>query len=455
MKDIALYAELSRMLEKDGPVFGVLRCMASTYITWDEFLAMRLPEELSPVDTWDLLKLLNRATGIDIPVPDLDGNKYWYVRTHEIEDSIAHIWCSCRTGSDLFNRLTATRNAPVLVRAQIDETIAGAQLDGLEISAADCEDLLQTGRAPRSDNERLVANTLSALDHLEELRDEPFSRELLEHLRDLVIKDVDTSRIVHVAGHRGIVKLHYDEAVTREHTEEQMAHICDYANHTSGDVHDHVVFRALLLPDLFRLYRLFPDVSSQVGRLAARLYAIKVSVPVLGMLSMSRAKLDWEANKLSSGLVTYGPEEYLQDRIRQRFDLTGYATLSVQLALVALLDLTWKLNQLEREDKELRTLLQRDPEINHRQRSILGRALRDPAAEFRIAYHKTTHNVVYATARADLLELVEKGFLEVGKKGRAMVFTPRPGLREFIENGYLASGAETRHTPARGTTVQE
>jgi predicted transcriptional regulator len=45
---------------------------------------------------------------------------------------------------------------------------------------------------------------------------------------------------------------------------------------------------------------------------------------------------------------------------------------------------------------------------------------------------------VYATARTDLLELADKGFLEIGKSGRAMVFTPRPGLREYIEHGYGA-----------------
>jgi len=127
----------------------------------------------------------------------------------------------------------------------------------------------------------------------------------------------------------------------------------------------------------------------------------------------------------------------MADRERQGTDLTDYATLSLQLALIALVDLHWKLHQLEREDDELRSLLQRDPEINHRQRSILGRALKNPAAEFRIAYHKATHNVVYATARADLLELVDKGYLVMGKKGRAMVFTPREGLREFIESGYV------------------
>ncbi|MDY0341326.1 MAG: hypothetical protein RBS17_08975, partial [Coriobacteriia bacterium] len=228
----------------------------------------------------------------------------------------------------------------------------------------------------------------------------------------------------------------YDDAVVAEHADQQLKHICDYANHLTGDTHDHPVYRGLLLPELFRFYRPLPDANSQVGRLVFRLYAQKAGIPVLGLLPISQVKLDWEDGKLGTSLVSFEPRDYAKDRRIQGSDLTDHATLSVQLALVALLDLNWKLEALEREDENLRTLLQEDPEINHRQRSILGRALKTPDAEFRIAYHKTTHNVVYATARADLLELEDKGFLVMNKKGRAMVFTPRENLHSYIKNEY-------------------
>lgn len=181
---------------------------------------------------------------------------------------------------------------------------------------------------------------------------------------------------------------------------------------------------------------MLPDSNSEVGSLAFRLYALKVGLPVLGMLSLSRAKLDWEDDRHDSSVVTLPPAVYTEARAHDDTDLTGYFTVSLQLARVALQDLSWNLYRLQQRDEELRTLLQRDPEINHRQRSILGRALRNPRAEFRIAYHKNTHNVVYATARSDLLELVNKGFLVVGKDGRAMVFSPRPGLREYIATSF-------------------
>jgi len=438
MTDTLLYAQLKQALTDDPGLVSLLKRTTAAHLNWEEFQAMPAPQSMSREAAWELMRLLNRSIGIEIPIPDLDGNDYWYHRTHEIADSIAQIQCLCRADSSLYRRLTATRNTALLVRSRIDETIAAARLDGLAVSVEHYEEMLRTERAPRTDNERLVYNTLGALDQLEQLRNEPFSHELLMYLQNLVTEGVDIDALVHAERRLGTVPYDYERGRTAEHAAEQSKYICDYVNHVRGDMHDHAVFRALLLPDLFRFYQPLPSVNSQVGRLAFRLYTIKTGLPVLGLLPLSQTRLDWEDGKLGSTLVSQGPTQYVEGRKSNGVDFTDYATLSVQLALAALLDLSWKLHELERKDEELRELLQRDPEINHRQRSILGRALRNPQAEFRIAYHKTTHNVVYATARADLLELVEKGYLVAGKKGRAMVFRPREGLREFIEGGYRA-----------------
>lgn len=428
-----LYASLRQVLAEGGGS-DLIKRMSERYLSYAEFKALGPPAGTDPDATWQVLKLLGRASGIEVPIPDLEGNEYWYHRTHEIADAVARIQCLCRADSDLYRNLTMTQNRSVLVRSRIDETLAAASLDGLDISEEQVEDLLQLDRAPRNDNERLVRNTLSALDDLQSLVDVPFSKDLFWHLRYLLLEGVDVSKITVRTPRLGLISADYETRDVSMAADRQLEYISRYMNHVAGDVHDSAVLRALLVPDLFRFYRPLPDVNSEVGRLAFRLYALKTGLPVLGMLPLSRAKLNWEDDALD--FVSLPPAQYMEARAHDGGDLTAYWTLSLQLALISLQDLGWELQQLERRDAELRSLLQRDPEINHRQRSILGRALRNPLAEFRIAYHKNTHNVVYATARADLLQLVHKGLLVQGKQGRAMVFTPRPDLRQFIEESY-------------------
>lgn len=64
---------------------------------------------------------------------------------------------------------------------------------------------------------------------------------------------------------------------------------------------------------------------------------------------------------------------------------------------------------------------------------MLSCALVDPEAECRIKQHQQAHKVVYQTARADLLDLVERGFLCQEIRGKAFVFVSCADLREKVE----------------------
>ncbi len=435
MDTSATYAEIKQLIETEDRFRLLLRRATRTYLTWDEFLTQRLPSGLSPLETWNLLGTVTRCMGIEFPVPDLAGNDYWYLRTHEIADTVSRIQCLCRADSDLYATLTTSQNRRVLVRSRIDETLAAAMLDGLEIDEAEAQVLLELERSPRTSVERLVVNTLAAFDHLDDLVNEPFSLELFMHLRALLLDGVDMAEIGHATPRLGLMTSEYTDAEVARSAARQAEYISLYANHMSGDPHDHPVIRALLLPDMFRFYRPLPDLNSQVGRLVFRLYAMKAGLPVLGVLPLSRVKLRWEDGDVSP-LISLDRQAYTEAHRHSGTNLTPWATLVVQMTLAALDDTLGFIDRINRRDEELRQLLQLDPELNHRQRSILGRALRNPGAEFRIAYHKTNHRVAYATARADLLELVDKQLLEMHQQGRAFVFTPVPDLaaRLGIEN---------------------
>lgn len=435
--DTAIYKSLREMLDDSG--MALIKTVTERYVSWQEFQSLARPKTMGMRATWEITKLMGRASGIEVPIPDIEGRDYWYKLTHEIAEAIATIQCRCREDSSLYQSLHTTQNRSVLVKSRVDETIAAALLDGLDISEEDAEVLLHLDRMPQNANERLIRNTLNVLDDLDALVSVPFSKELFWHLRYLLLEGVDVKRIRVRQARMGLMTSEYQDEQAAAAADKQLEYIAAYLNHSTGEAHDHPVVRALLIPDVFRFYRPLPDSNSEVGRLAFRLYALKAGLPVLGILPLSRAKLDWEDNNLPEAEVPLTPAKYVAAREHDGTDITAWTTLVLQLTLVALGNLVREIHELERRDQELRSLLQRDPLINHRQRSILGRALRDPESEFRIAYHKTTHNVVYATARADLLELADKGYLEMGKNGRAMVFKPRANLREFIEETYGGS----------------
>ncbi len=77
-----------------------------------------------------------------------------------------------------------------------------------------------------------------------------------------------------------------------------------------------------------------------------------------------------------------------------------------------------KAAQLRQAEQDIQALAL----FNHRQVALIRHALDNPGQRYTIASHQQSHNVAYQTARTDLLDLAERGVLEMGKRGRAMIF---------------------------------
>ena len=100
-------------------------------------------------------------------------------------------------------------------------------------------------------------------------------------------------------------------------------------------------------------------------------------------------------------------------------DLTYFIVHQIEVILRALDDLDAWIERKIEKTREVEGILKASTSLNHRQLALLAHALRHPDAAYTIRGHRTSHGVVYATARADLLRLAELGLLDrrrVGKK---------------------------------------
>ena len=64
-------------------------------------------------------------------------------------------------------------------------------------------------------------------------------------------------------------------------------------------------------------------------------------------------------------------------------------------------------------------------DLNHRQRDLIAHALQHPNQNYSIEYHRSSHGVVYETARKDLLQLADRGLLKKRKVGKTGISCPR------------------------------
>ncbi len=85
-----------------------------------------------------------------------------------------------------------------------------------------------------------------------------------------------------------------------------------------------------------------------------------------------------------------------------------------------------------RTSEDVEALLKGSDQFNHRQFALLANALRVPDAIYTFQTHASSHGVTHETARADLLPLVEMGFLEKRRQGRRYTFVPDADLAKRL-----------------------
>ena len=88
--------------------------------------------------------------------------------------------------------------------------------------------------------------------------------------------------------------------------------------------------------------------------------------------------------------------------------------------------------QPETRDAEKR--LHALPQFNPRRQAVILHALRHPGQEYTMTSHGSSHQVAYATARADLMDLCKHGLLTMKKRGKTFVFEPSPDIARKLES---------------------
>lgn len=415
------------------------------YVSWDELADRHVPGGLTVRETWGLLSAIRRFGGFAFPVPVATGEVPWYSITLEGRCCLRTIERHCRSDSRLHQMVKHRTGRRFLVRSHIREAIATCQLDGIEADHSELERVLQEGRSPGTPESRLVTNTYEMLGELDSLTGEEFTPDLVRHLFDRATHGVDLDRLKRSdAALPGVPSVFRDlmteyppRAVGTPSTgpadaaEEALQLICDYANGKTGDHMEPCAARGYMLLASMGYWGPLPDLNATVARHMFRLLAARHDYPVLGYLPTSVMMRRWALGQMDPGTVRFSTIER-GAAISGEIDCTAEMLVHLQLTVAAIDEVMARIQAAKDEDHALDRALSDTGRLNYRQRAVIGRALRRPETEFTVRQHQLAHHTVYSTALADMVELVELGYLCRATRGRAFVFTPAADLREQL-----------------------
>lgn len=407
--------------ERFATVLGAVRPLEE-YWHWDEIRHRTPPTGLSHQEWWLGLKLGRVAQYRHLPLLDTKNQPFRYFTTDPIlaflHDVDLRAGGSVGMGEQVPNH--ETRNQ-YHVSSLMEEAITSSQLEGAATTREVARDMLRTGRPPRDVSERMILNNYLTMRRLSEWRNKPLTQELVFEIHRLITQQTldDESaagrfrrknETICVEDETGEI-LHVPPPASE--LAERMTRMCDFANAPDGEQPFlHPVMRAIILHFWLAYDHPFKDGNGRTARALFYWLMLRREFWLFEFVSISQILRKSQVQYARSYLHTETDDNDLNYFILHQLKV-------IRLAVDALHDY---IKRKTSETRQLSSALRGRDDINYRQEAILNRAIRHPGTVFTTESHRTSHDISYFTARADLLGLEKLGFLQKRKRGKGFVF---------------------------------
>jgi len=425
-------AEAFRFLVQ-SEIENFVRQANDRYLHWDKMRFQRLPDGVPPEFAWAAVQISRRPQRQELPIRTGGGRlAYWLPPQHQEWVSIIDQQAGGFLGGLRAQTLPDDEDR-YLFNSLMEEAIASSQLEGACTTREIGKELLRTGRRPRNEAERMILNNYRAILEIREVKKGDLTPALLCHLQSVLtegtlekpdaagrfrrpdepitVRDVTTGDVVYTPP-------------SAETVEERVRELCDFANAKSSPF-VHPVVKAMALHFAIGFIHPFVDGNGRTARALFYWYMLKNGYWLFEYLPISR-------------IIVAAPVKYARAYLYTETDdsdLTYFNHYHLKVIIRAINALHDYLADRQRQMAEVERLLEDYPQLNHRQKALAWNALKRPAERYTIKEHEGKYHVTYNTARADLMELAEIGFLTKTKKpgAKEQVFHPAPGLMKRLK----------------------
>jgi Fic family protein len=408
------------------------------YLHWDELRHRTPPEGLNHKTWWLALRMARSGGAHALPFQDKQSHAFSYTLPEPLLKNLHEIDRGAGLApGGVDNVALRTDQGRYLMGSLIEEAITSSQLEGASTTRRVAETMLREGRKPRTHSERMIFNNFEAMqnirnicgdtlepEHVVELQ-RVLTQDTLEHPEDCgQLRTRDDIEVVAPNDERLVL---HRPPLARE-LPARLQRLCKFANApVSEGSFIHPVARAILLHFMIGYDHPFADGNGRTGRALFYWYMAKQGYWLTEYLSISR-------------ILRKAPAQYARAYLLTETDAGDTTYFLLHQTKVILDGLTALYRYLEQKQREqtrlsaqLRNLHTREKQLNHRQTALLAHALKRPDEYFTIESHQRSHQIAYATARADLLSLAALGLLgEVTQGGRKKMFYPAADLRQKL-----------------------
>lgn len=403
------------------------------YFHWEEVRHRPPPDGMTTEEWWLSLRLHRQSQSKVLPLTDLKGSPFTWFLTDPMLLSL-HKLDMCAGGTvQMPAQVTnpATRDQ-YYVSSLMDEAITSSQMEGAATTRDVARDMLRSSREPKDNSERMILNNYLTMREMEHWKTQKLSPELILEIHRRITQGTfddptaagrfrSADEQVEVVDEQTEEVLHVPPPASA--LNERMQAMCDFANQPDdSEPFVHPIIRGIVLHFWLAYDHPFKDGNGRTARALFYWLMLNRGFWLFQFVSISQILLRSRSR--------YG-HAFLKTETDGN-DLNYFLLHQLVVIEQAIQSLHRYIARKSQEVSETSKLLKALDEFNHRQEALLSRAIRQPGMVFTIESHQNSHGVSYATARADMLGLVEHGVLNKRKRGKAFVFQAPANLEDRL-----------------------
>jgi Fic family protein len=417
-----IFASMSRA-EDVGKILqlGQKQHASRYYLHWDRLRRYPPPEGFTSEQWWAALKLQRMGVLKPIPLTDKMRMPFKFCVPELVLEYLHKIDVGAGAAigipEQIINRQTRDQ---YLIRSLMEEAITSSQLEGAATTREVAKEMIRTGRPPRDKDEQMILNNYVTMQRITKLHQKPLTPEMVFEIHRMVtektLDDESAAGRFRTLSEKRVVGDEfgeiYHEPPAADELPERLAAMCDFANAKTPDYFVHPVIRAIALHFWLAYDHPFVDGNGRTARALFYWAMLHDGYWLFEFISIS--------SELRKAPIKYG-RSFLYTETDDN-DLTHFIVAQSLVIDKAIKSLHAYVDRKSSELKDIESHLRALYAFNHRQVDVIRHALKHPFQQYSIESHRLSHNIVYETARTDLLDLHTKGVLMMIKKGKKMVF---------------------------------
>lgn len=388
----------------DPNIMPVVDKANDDYEYWDKVKYKKLPEGFTPQMLWANVKA-SRLRSM-IPVWEKYGinlciTSQMQRMCHEFDMKFGSFW-------EVEGDAQSTEKKYYLSSSLMEEAIYSSKMEGASTTRIVAKEMLRKKKSPQNKSQQMIANNYNTIQYIVEHKDEPLTEEALLHIHRLM-----TEKTMDNPEDAGRFRTN-DKVVVADMVEgdiiytppsfqeipEFVKSLCDFFNNDNPRTFIHPIIRGIIVHFMLAFMHPFADGNGRTARALFYWYMLKEKYWLTEYMSISRV--------IAKSKPSYEKSfRYVENDGNDIGYFVAYNLRALEISFQQLTDYI----QRKQHEKKAATSFMIAGNINYRQAMILQRLKEEPNTIMTVKDVQEQFSVSSMTARKDLADLVQQGFL--------------------------------------------